>query len=577
MIDFFYVSFFVSVSFFALFLFNSLSSVIKKNNIKKAYRSLCIGTVSSALVFFLPFYYNFFTTTEQQVSVIKTILLAAHHAIRLFVVDVNYEEIQAFAHNFGAIGTAYSFFGIILFLIAPILTFSFVLSFAQDFTLIYYKYLCINKHFCIFTEFNPNTYALATDIRKRFPRANIIFIEVNREYKDEISTVKYMLKDIHAHLLPNDVQQIFKIINMPKRNTDFFVLNEDEGECFNWLIALSSSEIKNGTRKIYVKLENENKLISNITLPKNTEIHKVEHFYTLCMRTLENLGTRLFDTAIPNEKGEKTISALIVGLGRYGTEMVKNLSWFTQVEGYTTEIHAFDKDPRADKRFEHLCPGFFFNNTTNNHCNIYINPNTYIESSDFDNEVLKLKNTNYIFIALGDDNLNITVAYQLRAIFAKLDLYPIIQTVLRDSNAGELLTKSQNYRGEAYNIEFVGSYTELYSYDYITDSKNKKAVLESFSKWSSDEAAKALMQQEEQYKLGKANVLYKNLLKQLNITADEDSEEIDTYSRSFHRQWVNFKLSEGYQYGPKRNDIAKTHPTIVPYENLSEMEKKRII
>ena len=571
------ICFFISVSFFAIFLFNTLSYVIKKNSIKKAYRSLCIGTVSSALVFFLPFYYNFFITTEQQASVIKAILLSAHHAIRLFVVDVNYEEIQVFARNFGVIGTAYSFFGIILFLIAPILTFSFVLSFAQDFTLIYYKYLCINKHFCIFTEFNLNTYALATDVRERFPRANIIFVEVNREYKDEISNVKYMLKDIHAHLLPSDAQQIFKIVNMPRRNTDFFVLNEDEGECFNWLIALSSNNIKNGKRKIYVKLESENRLISNIALPPNTEIHKVEHFYTLCMRTLENLGTRLFDTAKPNEKGEKTISALVVGLGRYGTEMVKNLSWFTQVEGYTTKIYAFDKDPMAGKKFEHLCPGFFFNNTCNNYCDININPNISTQSSDFDSEILKLKNTNYVFVALGDDSLNITTAYELRAIFAKMDIYPIIQTVLRDSYAGELLTKSKNYRGEAYNIECVGSYAELYSYDYITDNENKEAVLKDFSKWSSNEAAKELIQQEEQYKLGKANVLYKKLLQQLNVMPNEECMEGDAYQRSFHRQWVNFKHSEGYQYGPKRNEIAKTHNLLVPYDDLSEVEKKRIV
>ena len=566
----FHISFFVSISFFVIFLFNTLTSVIKGNNIKRAYRSLCIGTVSASLVFFLPFYYNFFMATEGEVSVIKTVLLSAHHAIRLFVVDVNYSEIQSFAQGFGAVGTAYSFFGIVLFLIAPILTFSFVLSFAQDFSLIYYKYLCINKHFCIFTEFNPNTYALAAEVRNRFPRANIIFIEINKEYKDELSNVKYMLKDIRAHLLPNDAQQILKIINMPKRNTEFFALSEDEGENFNWLIALSSGETKNGTRKIYVKLENENKLIGNITLPKNTEVHKVEHFYTLCMRTLEILGTRLFENTETNQKGEKTISALVVGLGRYGTEMVKNLSWFTQLEGYTTEIHAFDKDPLSKENFEHLCPGFFFNNGADNHCDIIIHPGSHIEASSFDKEILKLKNTGYVFIALGDDNLNITAAYELRAIFARMDRYPIIQTVLRDSNAGNLLVKSRNHRGEAYNIEVVGSYAELYSYDYITDGEKRKAVLADFSKWISDESAKELMQQEEQYKNGKAGILHKKLLNQFNLYEGED------YQRSVHRQWVNFMLSEGYQYGTKRSNIAKTHHCLIPYDLLPEADKRML-
>jgi hypothetical protein len=32
-------------------------------------------------------------------------------------------------------------------------------------------------------------------------------------------------------------------------------------------------------------------------------------------------------------------------------------------------------------------------------------------------------------------------------------------------------------------------------------------------------------------------------------------------------------MAEGWTYGPKRDDATKTHPSLVPYEQLSESEK----
>ena len=32
-------------------------------------------------------------------------------------------------------------------------------------------------------------------------------------------------------------------------------------------------------------------------------------------------------------------------------------------------------------------------------------------------------------------------------------------------------------------------------------------------------------------------------------------------------------LAEGWKYGPERNDALRTHPGLVPYEELSETEK----
>lgn len=40
-----------------------------------------------------------------------------------------------------------------------------------------------------------------------------------------------------------------------------------------------------------------------------------------------------------------------------------------------------------------------------------------------------------------------------------------------------------------------------------------------------------------------------------------------------HDVWAQGRLAEGWTYGPRRDDAAKTHPGLVPYADLSEGEK----
>lgn len=40
-----------------------------------------------------------------------------------------------------------------------------------------------------------------------------------------------------------------------------------------------------------------------------------------------------------------------------------------------------------------------------------------------------------------------------------------------------------------------------------------------------------------------------------------------------HEKWCSDKLAEGWRYGPKRDEKAKTHPCLVPYRELSTLDK----
>lgn len=41
-----------------------------------------------------------------------------------------------------------------------------------------------------------------------------------------------------------------------------------------------------------------------------------------------------------------------------------------------------------------------------------------------------------------------------------------------------------------------------------------------------------------------------------------------------HDIWARQRMAEGWRYGPERNDSRKEHPSLVPYEELSEAEKE---
>jgi len=48
---------------------------------------------------------------------------------------------------------------------------------------------------------------------------------------------------------------------------------------------------------------------------------------------------------------------------------------------------------------------------------------------------------------------------------------------------------------------------------------------------------------------------------------------VERLAEHVHDTWAKRRIEEGWTYGPERNDDKKTHPGLVPYEELSEAEK----
>ena len=59
-----------------------------------------------------------------------------------------------------------------------------------------------------------------------------------------------------------------------------------------------------------------------------------------------------------------------------------------------------------------------------------------------------------------------------------------------------------------------------------------------------------------------------------DIEIPEDLVELtEQIAKNVHEVWATGRLKDGWVYGPMRNDEKKETPCLVPYEDLSEVEK----
>lgn len=56
------------------------------------------------------------------------------------------------------------------------------------------------------------------------------------------------------------------------------------------------------------------------------------------------------------------------------------------------------------------------------------------------------------------------------------------------------------------------------------------------------------------------------LPEELNILAEKIAENV-------HEVWSAGRMNDGWTYGEQRDDAAKKHPCLVPYSELTEVEK----
>ena len=52
------------------------------------------------------------------------------------------------------------------------------------------------------------------------------------------------------------------------------------------------------------------------------------------------------------------------------------------------------------------------------------------------------------------------------------------------------------------------------------------------------------------------------------------SELVEHLAENNHDHWALQRITEGWRYGPQRDDKTKTHPDLKPYQELPDSEKE---
>lgn len=427
------------IVFFIISVISLLTAVVlvivnKKGKIKKRASDtptiLLLGVIASAVFLFIPLCYNMFSTND--CGVFETILIAVHSVIRMFIVDGEFDAIIANLDGVPrTIYRCYTGLFAILFVVAPILTFSFILSLFKNASahLSYIAHYWSNLY--IFSDLNPRSVALAESICSNKGRnRRVIFANASRtEYLDDNLTER--VRKLRAICFENNITAIDYFAHSAKSQMSLFVISENQSNNISQALQIVEDlrSRKNTNLYVFSTQPEAEILMANAfesdgngrdKAPSLIMIRRIDEVRSLVNVNLYDNGYKdIFSSAYTDEDGNKRITALIVGMGRHGIEMLKALPWFCQMDGYKADIYAFDKDDTAGDKFESLCPELVAMSGTNipgeSQYSLSIRSGVDVETRSFDNIIKSLPRVTYVFVTLGNDERNVFHGHQAQS------------------------------------------------------------------------------------------------------------------------------------------------------------------
>ena len=536
------------------------------------------GVLLSSFILFIPIYIH--TMESEHYGVFEAVLLSVHNMIRLFIVDGEFSIVtQNIAGLEPWLYSCYCVLFSILFVLAPVLTFSFVLSFFKNIAA--YGRLILNcaTEGYVFSELNEKSLALASSIIKQPGRKIFVFTDVFEKEEDESYELVERARELGAICFKKDIVTINFGMHTKRTPLHFFTIGEDQAENISQALKLIELYRQRENTNLYVISDQaESELLLANTDCGKIKVRRINEVQSLIYRNLFENGLRIFEHA---EDG--VISAVVVGLGNHGTEMTRALAWFCQMDGYVPYIRGYDLNQNAEQKFRALCPELMeksgnFEDDGEAMYDLKIFGRVDAETEAFLQSMRELERVTYVLVALGNDELNIRVALRLRSLFERMGRNPMIQTIVYNSEKCAALKGVKNYSGQDYNIDFVGDLRSTYSYEVVLDSDLEAEALARHMKWGEEEA---FWKYEYNYRSSVASALHRHMKRACKMPgvelppAERSEKDLWALRRMEHRRWNAYMRAEGYVYAPVRNNLAKTHHCLVTFDLLSDKDKAK--
>jgi len=167
---------------------------------------------------------------------------------------------------------------------------------------------------------------------------------------------------------------------------------------------------------------------------------------------------------------------------------------------------------------------------------------------------------------------------KLRTWLLKKGCQPQIDAVVRNVDKRNALSGITNYSGQAYDIRFIGDAKSSYSEEVIFESDIEEEALKRHMKWGKEEE---FWRFEYNYRSSVASAIHRKMKILCQIPGADKTPEKRTEGEKWalrdleHRRWNAYMRSEGFTYAEKRNNLAKTHHCLVPFDELSLEEQEK--
>ena len=580
------------------------SLVFRKVAILDTPKILFIGVTVAATLLFFPIYLANFK--DSSCGVFEAVFMSIHNMIRLFIVDGDFIIVK---DNIGALqypilAKMYTILLAVLFLAAPILTFGFVMSFFQNVS----SYISFLTHFnsdtYVFSKLNDKSLSLAESLCDKKEEKNRFFIFMDCDKSQDFNT-EYVnrARRIKSAMFGSNINNIAFKAHSRKKALYFFTIGENISQNVTEALTLIDRyKYRDNTHLFVFSTQEETELLLLKSYDNSREdenepelkikVRRVDDTRSLILRTLYETGYEdIFETAIYDDKTDlRYINAVVIGMGDHGSNMVKNLAWFCQMDGYRVEINAFDINENAESKFKDECPELMsdkfngvFDIEGETQYKISIHSSVNVDTAEFSKTISDIQGVTYIFVALGNDEKNISVAVRLRSLYERLGLHPVIKAVVYNSEKCKALKGIKNFSGQLYDIDFIGDLATSYSEEVILNSDLEAKALERHLEWGEEEQ---FWQYEYNYSSSIASAIHRKMKILCGIPEAEyppkqrkNEANIHAIRVLEHRRWNAYMRSIGYSYSGNvndkntRNNLAKLHHLLVPFDELPYKEQ----
>ena len=429
--------------------------------------------------------------------VVTSLLQSMQNALRTFVLDGSWSELLPSEEGDINLPMFTTLVGLTLNVVAPMLTFSAILSLFKEITSkIRVHFMASgNQPLFLFSELNSDTIFLAEDIRRIYPRASLVYTDVYPEDDEANYELRERADKLRAVMLRTDISELE--IKDRKPLTEYFLLGHDEKENVMQARKLCIRNKGRTNNGIYVKAARKghdmiiDSLTASLDIAENLEKADANHWdYETLKSRIRNGGILRLRRVDPDvqtawreipkmqcirdafagvsKSAGDTLSILVFADTHLSFTFIKTLLWFCQSDKFRLELNIVYADDmkvqdtilsgttgeklNVRSLLEFECPDIIRTNRMDREGDAFYDiefiGSSKFESGDFQMKLIRtaqgkeeqsalaerLLRTDAVITDRGSDGDTLETAVLLRTIFERIEKKPEIYALCADED-----------------------------------------------------------------------------------------------------------------------------------------------